>query len=64
MEYSKEILENYRKYNHEEETMKKKMIAFGKKADKFSENELEKITMIKKKMDVIYIYIFILKPIM
>jgi len=53
MEFSKDILENYGKYNQDEERIMKKMTAVGKKMDKLSESELEKITLFKKMLDVI-----------
>lgn len=52
MECSKEILENYQKFNHEEENLMKKMSLVGKRMDKLSELEFEKISYFKKILDV------------
>jgi len=52
MEYSKDILENFSKYYQEEEKLIKKMASVGKRIDKLSEAELEKISQFKKLLDV------------
>ena len=52
MEYSRDILENYAKYNHEEEKLMKKMSLVAKRMDKLTEIEFEKISQFKKMLDV------------
>ena len=52
MEFSNDILDNFAKYNHDEEKIMKKMSTIGKRMDKLTENEFEKISHYKRLMDV------------
>jgi len=56
MEYSSEILDNFDKYNHEEEKLMKSMSIVGKRMDKLTESEFEKMSHFKKLMDVLLRY--------
>jgi len=56
MEYSSEILDNFDKYNHEEEKLMKSMSINGKRMDKLTESEFEKMSHFKKLMDVLLRY--------
>lgn len=52
MEFSKDILENFAKYSHEEEKLMKRMSIVGKRMDKLTDIEFEKISNFKKILDV------------
>jgi len=56
MEYSSEILDNFDKYNHEEEKLMKSMSINGKRMDKLTESEFEKMSHFRKLMDVLLKY--------
>jgi hypothetical protein len=53
MEFSTDILDNFAKFNHEEEKLMKRMSIVGKRMDKLTENEFEKMSHFKRLMDVI-----------
>lgn len=52
IEYSKDVLDNGSKYNLEEEKIFMKMALVGKRMDKLTEAEFEKISNFKKILDV------------
>ncbi len=52
MEFSSEILNNFSKFNMDEDKLMKKMSIVGKRMDKLTEAEFEKISHFKKLMDV------------
>lgn len=52
MEYNKDILENYSKYNIEEDKILKKISYVEKRIDKLNDFEFERVTNFKKLIDV------------
>lgn len=52
MEFSMDIIINFGKYNQEEEKLMKKMSIVGKRMDKLTESEFEKMSHFKRLMDV------------
>lgn len=56
MNCSKDILENYSKYKQEEKFMKK-MSLVGRRMDRLTEIEFEKVSYFKKMMDVNLFYL-------
>jgi len=59
MEFSRDILENFAKYSHEEEKLMKTMSIVGKRMDKLTEMEFEQLSNFKKLLDVYYNLIII-----
>lgn len=52
LEFSAEILENFGKFNYQEEKLMRKMSLVGKRMDKLTEIEFEKMSHFKRLMDV------------
>ncbi len=60
LEYSKEIMENYEKYNLEEDKLMKKFTIVSKRIDKLTDTEFEKVSTLRKLLEVNIFILFII----